>query len=95
MGTPPCFSAIFTKGNNFCDFLFAALDEIALPNSGILLMERICSLGANSFLYELTPIEKIGRNKSGRVASPESVPFYLNRCLMLLSQKKGHYLSEG
>ena len=25
------FSAIFTKGNNFYDFLFASLDNIALP----------------------------------------------------------------
>ena len=32
MGTPPCFSAIFTKGNNFCDFLFATLFDIALLN---------------------------------------------------------------
>ena len=32
MGTPPCFSAIFTKGNNFCDPLFAFLEDEAPPN---------------------------------------------------------------
>ena len=32
MGTPPCFSAIFTKGNNFCDPLFASLEDEAPPN---------------------------------------------------------------
>ena len=30
MDTPLCFSAIFTKGNNFCHFLFAFLDNAAL-----------------------------------------------------------------
>ena len=28
-GTPLCFSAIFTKGNNFCDFQFASIDNQA------------------------------------------------------------------
>ena len=32
MGTPPSFSIIFTKGNNFCDFLFVPLADLALPN---------------------------------------------------------------
>ena len=31
MDTPACFSAIFAKGNNFCDFLFASQGMITLP----------------------------------------------------------------
>ena len=27
----PCFSGIFTKGDNFCNCLFASLYDIALP----------------------------------------------------------------
>ena len=41
MGTSTFFSAIFTKGNNFYDFLFASLDNIALPKGILLLKERI------------------------------------------------------
>ena len=55
---------IFTKGNNFCDFQHASLDNKAFPKGDLLLKERICSkeqilsalkgknllLGANSFL---------------------------------------------
>ena len=32
MGTPQCFPAIFAKGDNFCDFLFASLDSEAYQN---------------------------------------------------------------
>ena len=50
-GTLPCFSATFTKGNNFCNILFASLDDVALSQRGLILRERICSyIGANSFL---------------------------------------------
>ena len=35
-------------------------------------------LGANSYLYEMTPIQKEGKNENDRVASPESVPITLN-----------------
>ena len=58
MGTLPCFAS-FTKGTNFCVLLFAFQDEKALLKWGLLFNERICSiLGANSFIKELTPIEK-------------------------------------
>ena len=39
--TPPCFCTIFTKGNNFCDFLAASLGAVALTKWGQLLKERI------------------------------------------------------
>ena len=32
MGTPPCFSAILTRNNNFLGFLFASVDDKTLPN---------------------------------------------------------------
>ena len=35
-------------------------------------------MGANSFLYEMTPIIMGGNNENDRVASPESVPIHLN-----------------
>ena len=38
---------LFTKGNNFPDFLFASL---ALPNG--LIHKEFAARGANSFLYE-------------------------------------------
>ena len=38
------FSIIFTKGNSFCDFLFASLADIALPNCDLVLKERISLL---------------------------------------------------
>ena len=34
-----CFSAIFIKGNNFHDFLFASLDNNPLPD-GVLLLKK-------------------------------------------------------
>ena len=30
MGAFPCFSAVFTKGNRFCDFPFALPDNVVL-----------------------------------------------------------------
>ena len=35
MGILSCFSAILTKGKNFCEFSFAFLDEEALPEWNI------------------------------------------------------------
>ena len=43
MGTPLSFSAIFAKGNNFYDFLFASLEGEALSKKGLPLKERTCS----------------------------------------------------
>ena len=40
MGTLPCFSAIFVKGNNICYLLLASLDEIDHPNWGQLLKKK-------------------------------------------------------
>ena len=40
MGTPPCFPAILAQRDNFCDFLFASLDKVALQNRVLLLQNR-------------------------------------------------------
>ena len=40
-------------------------------------MKEFAPSGANSLLYEFTPLEKVGKNKTGRVASPEKVPIHL------------------
>ena len=46
MGTPPSFSAMFSKGDNFCDSLFAYLEDEVFPKLGLLLKERIFSYGS-------------------------------------------------
>ena len=44
LGTPLCFSLVYTKGNHFCDFLFISLDDMVfLKWSSQLLNKRICS----------------------------------------------------
>ena len=40
----PSLFTIFTKENDFCDFLFASLGNKGLPKWSLLLQERICSL---------------------------------------------------
>ena len=45
MGLPLCFSVIFTKGNNFCDFPFAFPANNSLPKCILLLQE-------NSFFWK-------------------------------------------
>ena len=54
MGTP-CFSRIFTKGNNFCDPLFAFRKNKALPIRGLLLKERICFCRSKFFPLRADP----------------------------------------
>ena len=41
MGTPPSFSAMFSKGDNFFYFLFAYLEDKVFPKMGLLLKERL------------------------------------------------------
>ena len=63
------FSATFTKGNNFCNSLFACLEDIDLPNG-------VYPTGAKSF--QTDSFEGGGKNKSDRVASPHVYPLILN-----------------
>ena len=39
-GTATCFPAILAQRDNFCDFLFASLDKLALQNRDLLLQNR-------------------------------------------------------
>ena len=54
-GHTSIFSAIFTKRNNFSDFLFASLDDETLPKRDQLLKERICSYRSKSFPLRVDP----------------------------------------
>ena len=49
LGTPPVVSAIFTKGKNSHDFMFACLEEEAVPVGGQLFKEKICSYRSKFF----------------------------------------------
>ena len=56
MGTPSCFSATFTKGT--CIFLFAVfVDDESLPEWGLLLKERICSLREQMLFFRAATYE--------------------------------------
>ena len=46
----------FTKGNNFCDFLFDSLDGEALPKWGPLLRKEFAPRGANFFVLIVDPL---------------------------------------
>ena len=62
----------FTQGNTFYDFLFAFLEKCSTFNIGS------TPMGANSIIYQMTPIYMGGNNENDRVAPPESVPIHLN-----------------
>lgn len=52
------------------------LDDVVLPNWCLLLEKKTIAVIGAIFL-ELSPIEKGGTNKNGRVASLKNVPVYL------------------
>ena len=64
MGAPPRFSAIFTKGNNFHDFLLAILEYKVHPKWGLLLKARICSQGSQFLPLRVDPTEKGDRTEN-------------------------------
>ena len=57
MGIPSHFSAVFIKGNNFCDFLFASLGGETLQKGDLLIKKRICFSGSKFFPVRVDPIE--------------------------------------
>ena len=63
---------------NFCDFLFAYVEDVVFPKWGLLLKERICSSWSKFFSVRVDPTEMGGKNENDRVASPESILIYLN-----------------
>ena len=67
MGTPPSFSAMFLRGDNF--FLqFLLTWSSSLPKAET-------TLKGKNLLYDTTPTDTVGNNENDRVASPESVPY--------------------
>ena len=70
----PSFYAMFSKGDNFCDFLFAFLEVEVFPKWGLLLRKEFAPIGANNFLYKMTPIYMGYNNENDRVDAPESIP---------------------
>ena len=69
------FFFTFTKGNNFCNFLFASLDDEALPKMDLLLKERICSYWSKFFPLKVDLLRRSQKWKWG-VVSPESLFVY-------------------
>ena len=70
IGTAPGFTAISVKGNNFCDLIFASLDDRYLPKRGLLCRKRIF-LKVNKLL---TRNEKGSKTENDGLASLESIP---------------------
>ena len=60
--TPQSFSTIFSKGDNFHNFLFAYLEDKVFQKWDLLLKERICSSGSKFHSLRLDP-EVDGRHK--------------------------------
>ena len=73
MGTPSCNSAIFSKGDNFCDFLFASVDAEQLQKWGQHFNKRVCSYRSKFFLLIKRPLHRREENENGRVASLNGV----------------------
>ena len=73
------FSAIFSKGKNFCDFMFVSLVDETIQKrkttpkgEHLLLEEQILS-------FMSYPHCKMRENENGVVASPESVSILLTK----------------
>ena len=60
MDKPSYFFAIFAKENNFCDFLFASLNNKELGDYS---ERKKFLIGSRFFFLDLTPINKEGKMK--------------------------------
>ena len=73
-------AAIFTKGNNFCNCLFASLSNESIKRPTLKVNSLLLEWGegeggegeANYFLYDLTPIEK--GDKEDKMKLPQLPP---------------------
>ena len=57
------FYVFFMIFQSESEFLFPSLDSESLQKEGLVLMERICSIGANSFLEELILVRREAKMK--------------------------------
>ena len=81
IGAPP-WSFIFTiltKGNKFCDFLFAFLDDADLPKLAYSKRQEFAPK-EQILAFKSTPfLRREAKKENDRIASPEGVSIYLNR----------------
>ena len=64
---------MYSKGDNFCDLLFAYLKDEVFQNEVSSKRNELAPLGANSFLYEITLIIMEGNYENDGIACPENV----------------------
>ena len=72
MGTPPLFSAVSIKGNYFCDFLIASLED------------KVLFKGANIFPLRIDLLYKGGNNYVRVIFSMKLHPFTLSAHVFVL-----------
>ena len=68
---------MFSKGDNFRNFLFAHLEDVVFPNRFYSYRKEFTPIEANSVLYEMTSVGMGGSNENDRIALPDSVPIQL------------------
>ena len=87
MGTHPYFSVVFTKGDNFSNFLFFA--GWRSPSKKGSTVEGKNLLQKKQILSSKVDLpHSLGRpNENGRAASPERVPIHLNHMFLGISNE--------
>ena len=73
MGSLTCSPAIFSKWDNFSEFLFAFMNDEILPKRTLLFTcKSICSLSRGAYFLPLRvdPIAEEGKIENGGFASP-------------------------
>ena len=68
------FSAIFTKGNNYCDLQFPFWTTQPFK---IGISKKKSAAKRSEFLLKVGPIGKGDKNENASVTFPESIPIYL------------------
>ena len=63
------FFSHFYKRNNFCNFLFASLNDKAIQKWVLFIKKNFTPMRANSFFKEIIPIEKEGKMKMAELFS--------------------------
>lgn len=78
----------FSKGGNFCDFLFVSLVNIAIPELGYLKRNTLLPGEQQILSCKDWPLPhwEDRQNENGRVAFPEMYPFTLNDAELTESQ---------
>ena len=88
MGTPASFSAMFSKGDNFMTSCLLPWRMKSSQTWVYSFMNEFALVGANSFLYEMTPIYIGGSNENDRVTFPEYIFTHFNIFGHILLQER-------